>query len=195
MKKGVIWLALIILATACGVDGDPGHCFFSLDWEFYSEDYRVSYYEDNNPDVPESSKIDSEIYYDCYPGTYDFYYESEDPEFLYSYTGYYTLYQNPGLPGGFLRDGPDGADTYLDLYLLVYAEEDDLIIIQQNSSEPEYSEKNTSKGLLKATGEKLTNDRFNTLQPIATRNFNHTSKKDGWTIEFVGTCTIYPKEY
>ena len=109
------------MVVSCGVDGDPGHCYFSLDWEYYDEDYGVYYYEDNNPDVPVAEDIDPGRDYDCYPGRYDYYYESEDLEYMYEHTGFYDLFQNPGTPGGLLHDGLDGADTYFELYLFVKA--------------------------------------------------------------------------
>lgn len=120
MRPFLVMLLLGAIAASCGVSGDPGHCYFSLDWEYYNEDYGVYYYEDNNPDVPESELIEPGLYYDCYPGTYDYYYESEDRDFVYTYEGFYTLVQNPGTPGGFLHDGMDGTDTYFDLYLYIY---------------------------------------------------------------------------
>lgn len=109
------------MAVSCGIDGDPGHCYFSLDWEYYNEDYGVYYYEDNNLDVPGSDEIVAGYYYECYPGIYDYYYESEDMKYWYDYTGFYELFQNSGSPGGLLHDGLDGADTYFDLYLFVKA--------------------------------------------------------------------------
>ena len=120
MRPFLVIMLLGAMATSCGVSGDPGHCYFSLDWEYYNEDYGVYYYEDNNPDVPESEFIEPGLYYDCYPGTYDYYYESEDRDYVYTYEGFYTLVQNPGTPGGFLHDGMDGTDTYFDLYLYIY---------------------------------------------------------------------------
>lgn len=120
MRPFLVMMLWGAMATSCGVSGDPGHCYFSLDWEYYNEDYGVYYYEDNNPDVPESELIEPGLYYDCYPGTYDYYYESEDRDFVYTYEGFYTLVQNPGTPGGFLHDGMDGTDTYFDLYLYIY---------------------------------------------------------------------------
>lgn len=112
---------LTVLVTSCGVHGDPGYVFFSLDWEYYSDDYAVTYYEDDNSNVPIWADIIPELYYDCYPGTYDYYYESEDPNYFYDYTGYYTLEQIPGSTGGVFLDGMNGADTYFDLYLYVVA--------------------------------------------------------------------------
>ena len=120
-KLIIVTIVFALLSVSCGVDGDPGHCYFSIDWEYYNENYRVYYYEDNNPDVPESDDIEAGYYYDCYPGLYDYYYESEDPEYWYEYTGFYELIQNPGTPGGFLHDGLDGADTHIELYLYIYA--------------------------------------------------------------------------
>jgi hypothetical protein len=195
MRKGVILLAIAMIVSACGVDGDPGHCYFSLDWEYYSEEYGVYYYEDNNPDVPESSEIIAGFYYDCYPGRYDFYYESEDPEFIYTYTGYYTLYQNPGLPGGLMRDGPDGADTYVDLYLLVYAEEDDLILVQQNSMLRENPGNNSRVGLSQEPSENIRIPGKARVQPVKTIEFNHSTQHDEWTMEFTGTCSVFRKEF
>ena len=133
------------LSASCGVEGDPGYCFISIEWEYYNENYRVYYYEDNNPDIPtfgeskaefegnnskfsvsyngntDSEEIVAGQYYESYPGKYDYYYESEDPEYLYEYTGFYELIQNPGSQGGLLHDGLDGADTYFDLYLYIDA--------------------------------------------------------------------------
>jgi hypothetical protein len=133
------------LSASCGVEGDPGHCFISIEWEYYNENYRVYYYEDNNPDIPTYGESKAEFvggnsyyrvsnsgntaseeivagqYYESYPGKYDYYYESEDTEYWYEYTGFYELIQNPGSPGGLLHDGLDGADTYFDLYLYIDA--------------------------------------------------------------------------
>lgn len=120
-KPYIVAIAVGLMAVSCGVDGDPGHCYISIDWEYYNEDYGVYYYEDNNPDVPDSDEIEPEWYYESYPGVYDYYYESEDPDYWYDYTGFYELIQNPGTPGGVLHDGLDGADTYFDLYLYVKA--------------------------------------------------------------------------
>jgi hypothetical protein len=120
-KPYIVAIAFSLMVVSCGVDGDPGYCYFALDWEYYNENYGVTYYEDNNPDVPESEDIVAGLYYESYPGVYDYYYESEDPEYWYDYTGVYELYQNPGTSGGLLHDGLDGADTYFDLYLYVKA--------------------------------------------------------------------------
>ncbi len=134
-----------VFSASCGVDGDPGHCFISIEWEYFSEDYGVYYYEDNNPDIPKygvskgvsgkgnsyfditnSDFVDSEEivaghYYESYPGKYDYYYESEDSPYWYKYTGSYELIQNPGTPGGIFHDGLDGTDTYIELFLNVHA--------------------------------------------------------------------------
>ena len=110
---------LTVLATSCGVHGDPGYVLFSLDWEYYSNDYAVTYYEDNNDNVPEWADIESQVYYECYPGVYDFYYESEDPYEYFETEGWYELEQILGSNGGVFLDGMDGADTYFDLFLYV----------------------------------------------------------------------------
>jgi hypothetical protein len=118
-KIYIVVIVVSLMAVSCGVDGDPGHCYISVDWEYYNADYGVYYYEDNNPDVPDSDEIVPGWYYESYPGVYDYYYESEDPDYWYDYTGFYELIQNPGSPGGLLHDGLDGPDTYFDLYLYV----------------------------------------------------------------------------
>lgn len=121
ISRIIAFYFLALIFSSCGPDGDPGHCYFSLDWEYYNEEYGVYYYEDNNPNIPESEDIEPGVYYDCYPGTYEYYYKSEDSISLYSYWGQYTLIQNPGYQGTLFHDGLDGADTYLDLYLYIYA--------------------------------------------------------------------------
>jgi hypothetical protein len=120
-KLYIVAMAVGLMAVSCGVEGDPRHCYVSIDWEYYNEDYGVYYYEDNNPDVPDLDEIEPGWYYESYPGVYDYYYESEDPDYFYDYTGFYELFQNPGTAGGLLHDGLDGADTYFDLYLFVRA--------------------------------------------------------------------------
>jgi hypothetical protein len=117
----LVMIVLSVMISSCGVDGDPGHCYFSVDWEYYNDDYRVYYYSDSNPDVPNSEDIERGMYYDCYPGTYDYMYRAEDPDYEYTYNGYYSLVQNPGYHGGLFADGLDGADTYTDLFLYIYA--------------------------------------------------------------------------
>jgi len=114
-------MVLAVLAVSCGVSGDPGHCYISVDWEYYYSGYGVYYYEDDNPDVPDFEYLDPKFYYASYPGTYEYYYESEDAENYYYYTGVYTLIQNPGSAGGLFHDGLDGADTYFSLFLEIYA--------------------------------------------------------------------------
>lgn len=124
MKKIRIYLVAAmaaVLVVSCGVSGDPGHCYISVDWEYYGPEYGVYLYEDDNPDVPDLEFIDPGFYYDSYPGVYEYYYESEDEDYVYYYTGTYTLFQNLGTQGGVFNDGMDGADTYFDLYLEIYA--------------------------------------------------------------------------
>src|SRR6056297_986214 len=121
LYKSILLAVIVIMSVSCGRSGDPGHCYISVDWEYWDEDYGVYYYEDDNPDVPESQFIDPGIYYDSYPGYYEYYYEAEDPDEWFTYEGFYELLQNPGTPGGLFRDGWDGADTYVDLYLYIYA--------------------------------------------------------------------------
>ncbi len=120
-RTAITSIIFIIILNSCGVSGDPGHCYISIDWEYYNEDYGVYYYEDNNPEVPDFELIVDSIYYDSYPGEYDYYYESEDKESWYTYDGFYTLIQNPGYSGSLFDDGLNGVDTYVDLYLYIYA--------------------------------------------------------------------------
>lgn len=110
-----------LMAGSCGVTGDPGYCYISVDWEYYNENYGVHHYADDNPDVPDSLDIEKGKYYESYPGTYDYSYKSEDSVYLYSYIGNYTLLQNSGSMGGVFQEGLNGADTYVDIYLYIYA--------------------------------------------------------------------------
>jgi len=120
-RRLLSFFVLILMVGSCGVEGDPGHCYVSIDWEYIRDDYAVTYYEDNNPAVPAAGEIIKGYYYDSYPGRYDYYYESEDPYYYYEYEGYYELIQNPGTPARLFSDGLDGAPYYFDLYLQVIA--------------------------------------------------------------------------
>lgn len=186
IRIGFVLALLVAMFTSCGVDGDPGHCYFSLDWEWYSEDYGVYYYEDNNPDVPQSADIEPQLYYDCYPGEYEFFYKAEDPRSWYEYEGFYILYQNPGFRGGLFRDGPDGVDTYFDLYLLIYPEEEDLRIAGSIHME-EAPMESLAAPLLSFS------DRPVMMDPDSTEEFNFIRTKGDWTLEFSGVCRIYEK--
>jgi hypothetical protein len=144
-KLIIVTTVFIFLSISCGVEGDPGYCYFSLDWEYYNEDYGVYYYEDNNPDIPgfgeskegfgksnpyfsvnksegtNSEELVAGNYYESYPGKYNYVYESRDSLNHYQHFGFYELQQNPGTTAGFMYDGLDGADTHKDLYLYIYA--------------------------------------------------------------------------
>lgn len=120
-KVAVLFVSGLLMFNSCGVSGDPGHCYVSVDWEYYNEEYRVYYFEDDNPAVPDMEFLEPGLYYDSYPGLYSYYYESEDTAFIYKYNGIYELLQNSGFPGGLFHDGPNGVDTYFDLFLYIYA--------------------------------------------------------------------------
>lgn len=125
MNRIRIYLVAILavaLTVSCGVSGDPGHCYISVEWEYYGPEYGVYLYEDDNDDVPDLESIDPGFYYDSYPGVYEYYYEAEDTIDIYCYTGTYTLVQNLGTTGGLFNEGMDGADTHFDLYLEIYPE-------------------------------------------------------------------------
>lgn len=180
MKRSIILtvsVIILLISHSCGIEGDPGHCYISIDWEYYNDEYGVYYYEDNNPDVPEGINIEANYYYDSYPGTYEYYYESEDYEFWYSYEGDYTLIQNPGQPARVFEDGMDGLDTYLDLYLYVIARKS-----VKTDHEPA-----TLKTMLNSPVE----NRSNELVRIEDSNWEVT--KGEWTILFTQTMSVYRK--
>jgi hypothetical protein len=119
-RKIIIFLISAFTMVSCGIEGDPGHCYFSLEWEYYNENYGVIDYEDDNPDVPEFSQIVSKMNYECYPGVYYYSYKSIDSDSVQHYfEGSYELIQNSGTSSGIFRDGMDGADTYFQLNLLI----------------------------------------------------------------------------
>ena len=41
----VVSLVMLLISNSCGVNGDPGHCYISIDWEYYDEDYGVNFYK------------------------------------------------------------------------------------------------------------------------------------------------------
>ncbi len=185
MKQVKLLLLTIVissLVTSCGVDGDPGHCYFAVDWEWYNSDYGVYYYEDDNPAVPESELIVAAYYYDSYPNTYDYYYESEDYSYWYSYEGNYTLVQNPGFPGVMFRDGLDGADTYVDLYLSVYAKKGLSLKEPGNSPGEDLSIKELSR-----SGRTILNP------PLEVINRSWEQSRGEWTIKVIEEVKVYRK--
>lgn len=119
--RKVLSILLMAFLVSCGVDGDPGHCYMTIEWEYYNEGYGVSYYEDDNESIPAWEELENGVEYDCYPGEYTYFYTSEDSSCYYSYSGVYTLVQNPGYSGSLLKDGLDGVDTRFTLKLPVYA--------------------------------------------------------------------------
>lgn len=183
----LIFTAVILFVTSCGRSGDPGHCYISVDWEYYNEDYGVYYYEDDNPDVPESQFIDPGLYYDSYPGYYDYYYEAEDPDEWFSYEGFYELFQNPGTAGGLFRDGFDGAPTYFDLYLYVYARKGlavEDVQVTKSIADPQVPSLETSS----RSGRAITG------APVRTET-RRWEKTDGtWTIRVQEEVKVYRKE-
>jgi len=175
----IISLVMLIISNSCGVNGDPGHCYFSLDWEYYDEDYGVYYYEDNNPDVPEILNLESNVYYDCYPGIYDYYYESEDYEYWYTYEGTYTLIQNLGTSAHIFEDGLDGLDTYHELYLFIYAR-------KALQKEPQ----NVSKKQLENSREKAMSS-----IPETVEEFSWEETEGDWTMKVTQKISKYRKQH
>lgn len=170
-------IVLMLLSYSCGVDGDPGHCYFSVDWEYYDAEYGVYYYEDDNPDVPEGMNLEANVWYDCYPGTYNYYYESEDYEYLYTYEGTYTLIQELGTQARMFEDGLDGLDTYLELYLYVYARK---ALTSEAQSTAQKELRDQPVDLKKAT-------------PIKVEESSWESTKDGWKMIVNQKVKVYPK--
>lgn len=183
-------LAFSLFIGGCGLDGDPGHCYFSLDWEYYNPSYGVYYYEDNNPDVPESEDIVPRKYYDSYPGLYDYYYESEDSFYVYTYTGEYELIQNQGMPGGVFQDGQDGADSYLDLFLFIYEE----VGLQKKSKFLQNDEKDVCGNQESRLNAKNTKSgKIVAESPVMDENREKTYQQGNWTIQIDERVRVYLK--
>ena len=182
--------------VSCGVSGDPGHCYISIDWEYYNEQYGVNFYQDNNDDVPEFEFIEPEKYYDSYPGKYVFNYKSEDEEYWYSYEGTYELIQNLGYDGGLLHDGLDGVDYYFDLYLHIY---DTTGLDQENGkwSDDTDSELNSySPGLKYNSPLTIDIDMVGALQnevPVRIESANWEQQKGNWSLLMSQVIKIYKK--
>ena len=208
------------MVASCGVDGDPGHCYFSLDWEYYNEDYGVTYYEDNNPDFPkygeskegygrstsyfseyESGSINSEEivarkYYESYPGRYNYIYESQDSTNWNQHLGFYELEQNLGTPGGLLQDGLDGADTYFDLFLYVNARKglDHNGGLKSLPTEQPVAISPSAKMAIEEVKRDLSNsgrEIHGTPLRVETREWEQT--KGDWTLRVKETVKIYKK--
>jgi|GEM_PF-2569802 len=186
-KKYMFVPLAILLFVSCGRSGDPGHCFVSVDWEYWNEDYGVYYYEDDNPDVPESQYIDPGFYYDSYPGYYEYYYEAEDPDEWFTYEGFYELFQNPGTEGGLFRDGWDGADTYFDLYLYVYARKG----LGLKNLQVTKSATQSETPALEATSR---SGRTITEAPVRTESRTWEKTDGAWTIRVQEEVKVYSKK-
>jgi hypothetical protein len=173
----IVSLIVMLISNSCGVDGDPGHCYFSLDWEYWNDDYGVYFYEDDNPDVPEVLNLEPNVYYDCYPGSYDYSYESEDYEYWYTYKGTYTLVQNLGTSAHLFEDGLDGVDTSFELYLFVYARK----ALQADPT-------NSSKKMLE-------NSRAEAMsyKPEAQEEYEWEETNEGWTMKVTQVVSKYRK--
>lgn len=182
----LIVVVLMVLSNSCGINGDPGHCYFSVDWEYYDDEYGVMYYEDDNPDVPQGINLEANVWYDCYPGTYSYYYESEDYEYLYTYEGTYTLIQELGTAARLFDDGMDGLDTELELYLYVYARKAVNADVMKTAS----IDAETSDGKQLSD---LSPD-HTTLVPLRVETSTWEQEKDGWKMIVNQTVKVYPKK-
>ena len=173
----IVSLVVLLISNSCGVNGDPGHCYFSLDWEYWNKDYGVFFYEDSNPDVPEVMNLEPNVYYDCYPGTYDYKYKSEDYEYEYIYEGYYTLVQNLGTSAHLFEDGLDGVDTSFELYLFVYAR-------KSIQTDPDSS----SEKMYENSGMNTTESK-----PESVEEYAWEVTKEGWTMKVTQVISKYRK--
>jgi hypothetical protein len=195
-KPYIVAIAFGLMALSCGIDGDPGHCYFAVDWEYYNEDHGVYYYEDNNDEVPDSDEIVSGWYYESYPGVYDYFYEAEDPEFWYRYNGFYELLQNSGSPGGLLHDGLDGADTKFKLFLYIEAM-DSLVYTSGPKSAPSVQPVATSPSAKMAVEgamhELASSGREFHGTPLRVETREWEQIKGEWTMRVEQTVRVYRK--
>ena len=193
--KGIT-VSVLVSIGGCGMSGDPGHCYFSLDWEYYSEDYGVFYYWDNNSNVPESEDIEPNKYYDCYPGVFDYEYQSMDPDSIYQYTGTYELKQNPGTPGNLFQEGMDGVDTYFDLYLYIYAKEESEVSISEDSI-VKSTNSNLSNSCI-SSGQSLkvcSKADFRDREPARIDQQHYTVERNGWVLTMNEKVSVYPRHF
>lgn len=103
-------LAFCLFLSGCR-DGEDGHAYLTLDWDWY-----VDAYTDDNPGLPPT--IDRRATYRVQPGTYYFSFDCSDGLGNYwGYNGAYTITINKGSKGGLFSAGDDGADRYFTLWL------------------------------------------------------------------------------
>ncbi len=174
----IIAVVMLLIVYSCGVDGDPGHCYIKINWEYYYDGYGVIDYEDNNPDVPDGPELEADSFYNSYPGTYDYTYISEDSVNDYVTTGFYTLIQNLGTPARLFEDGMDGLDTEFELTLLIHARKEGIAKLP-NSVEQHLS------------GTQVSNIKS---LPVNVEDFSWEVSNNGWTMKVTQQILTYLKE-
>lgn len=184
----VLFFSGLLVFYSCGVSGDPGHCYVSVDWEYYNEEYGVYYFEDDNPDVPDLEFLEPGLYYDSYPGLYSYYYEAEDTAFIYKYNGVYELLQNSGFPGGLFHDGPNGVDTYFDLFLFIYAKKG----LTMNT---EAAGDSCSNGSLQSFDSAEGSLRNSTIEPLHKESREWTVAKGDWILSVEEEVAVFAKSH
>ena len=107
----MITLVFVLIATACGKDGNEGKTFLQFSWDAFVDSYR-----DDNSDTPDT--IIMKKFYRVYSGIYHFEYICHDmlgnP---FGFEGTYEIITNKGGEGKFLSSGKDGESKYNSLYL------------------------------------------------------------------------------
>jgi hypothetical protein len=126
---GVLVICGAIALSACGVAGNPGASGLGV-WVEYSESDEI--YAISAPALPSAfsygrmwygSPTTSTTYYVQDVGTTSYWYQlrwySATSGYHYSTTWYgtMTIEREPGMPGGLLANGADGADRYYDWVL------------------------------------------------------------------------------
>jgi hypothetical protein len=136
MKRKLFWglvpamfIAVLVLMTGCGVDGQPGRAYIGLWVESLEADGIYGIALGNLPANPGYGYTYNgylsypTVYYQHQPGTWRFAYQLGYYDALsilhvsQVWSGYLTIAVEPGSPGRLLQDGENGKDRFYDLAL------------------------------------------------------------------------------
>ena len=112
IRPVILFLVLILLSMGCS-DGEDGQVFLRIRAILEPDSVRI-----DNPDIPEDFLYDA--YYETTPGTYTYSYIDANDE-AHPKPGefpYIDIVAEPGSESSLFKHGEDGADLYIDFWLL-----------------------------------------------------------------------------
>jgi len=119
-KKIILFGFILNFTIGCGTDGEDGEVFLRIRAVLDEMPASVDLTEIPGFDFEDPAEFAYDMFYKTVPGSYPFSYYDHNGEYhpKVGEYGFVDIVKDLGQKGGVFRDGEDGDDVYIDLWLL-----------------------------------------------------------------------------